>query len=243
MARSRAPIVLSDYSNLSSGAIRGRRGRTSAKTGQRGRARFTIEIVSEPITHQFDELALGKGPAEAAARGVAAKIRSITEPVSDTTQAIRAYQEQAYAAGKPWAKRRFGFRGGDRRPRDGELRKFNHSGTFADGMTATENKTEKAWTINVPANRLDPRTSRHAGDFARITDALRRLVPEMDDPRRLSNLSEVKEAIRDSVNDLIVTAEKLNQQLRAGRLRGLLGILGAARVPGMGVAQKVLLGG
>lgn len=209
-------IVLSDYTNLSTGAIKGRLGRTSAKTGLRGRARMSVEIIAEPLVHNFDDLQLGKGPSEAIANALRKGIEGITETVSDRTLETRKYQEHAYAAGKSWVKARFGGgRMADTPPRAGEARHFNHSGRTAKSIVATENKTEKSWTVNVAANRLDPRTSRGAGDFAAITETLIRLVPEFGDPRRLAEHPLVKAAIAASIDDLIVDAKKRGQDLLA----------------------------
>ena len=235
-------IVTSDYSNLSSGAITGRLGRTSARTGERGRARMSIEIQSEPLVHCFDELALGHEPAQAAAKALADKVRKISEPVSLSTELTRKYQENAYARGATWATKRFGGpRMGPRAPNPARREHFNHSGTFADSIVGTENRTEKSWTINVAASRLDPRTSRNASEFAFITDALRRLIPEFDDPARLARLPEVRAAVERSIESLIFKASELGDKLRSERLRT---VLGAFRVDGIARGlQSIVLGG
>lgn len=237
-------ICTSDYSNLSSGPIRGRMGR-ERKDGTRGRARMTIEIKSEPLVHVFDEVQLGHGPAEAAAQVLAEKVRGISEEVAPETALTRKYQESAYQRGESWAKKRFGGpRLGERAPNPNSLRKFNHSGTFADSIVARENKTDKTWTVNVAANRLDPRTSRNASEFAFITDALRRLVPEIDDPARLLHDPRVKTAIDEAVETLILNAAKRNQMLRRQLLDLRLSLGGAIRLP-PGVSwgvQRVVLG-
>lgn len=233
-------IVLSDYSNLTVGAITGRLGRTSAKTGARGRARMSIEIVAEPLVHNFEELQLGKKPAAAIAEALRKGVEGITETVSDRTLESRKYQEKAFAAGKAWATSRFG--GGrmqDTPPRSGDARHFNHSGRFAKSIVATENKTEKSWTVNVAANRLDPRTSRNAGQFAFITETLIRLVPEFGDPRRLADHPLVRAAIEGSIEDLITEARKLNQDLLADLRRLKLDLFKA----GARGAVRTLFGG
>jgi hypothetical protein len=221
-------IVTSDYTGLSSGAIKGRLGRTSATTGQRGRARMSISIVSEPLVHNFDDLALGKAPAEALAGIYRDKVEGISESASPRTLETRKYQEAAYARGEPWASSRFsGGRTGPTPPRSGEQRMFNHSGRFAKGLVATENRTEKGWTINVPANRLDPRTSRNAREFAFITDALRRLLPELDDPRRIGDDPRFRAALEATVRDLIANARTMNATLRASVTKARLDALRA----------------
>ncbi len=232
-------IVTNDYRNLTTGAIRGRIGRELA-SGGRGRGRMTIEIQSEPIVHVMDSLQLGHGPAQAAARALADRVRAISQNVAESTQVTRARQEQAYAAGKPWARRRFGGpRLGERPPRDGELRMFNHSDTFASSIVGTENKTERTWTINVAANRLDPRTSRTPHEFGFITETLRRLIPAFDDPAQLARLPEVNAAVQQSIADMIITARKLNDKLRDQRFGALLSLL---RLDGIvGTAKQIVM--
>lgn len=231
-------IVTSDYSNLSSGAITGRLGRSNA-SGGRGRARFTIEIRSEPLVHNFDELQLGKGPAMAAAAGLQKKIRSVTDVVKASTEVTRRRQKAAYERGEAWAKKRFGGpRLGPRPPTD-STRYLNFSDTFASSIVGTENRTEKSWTINVAANRLDPRTSRNATEFAFITDALHRFIPELDDPARLGQLPEVREAIVRSIDDMIIKARELNNKLRVQLLGQALSFLGLG--PLAGGIQAILL--
>jgi len=219
-------IVLSDYSNLSSGNIKGRLGR-ERQDGTRGRARVSIEFRSEPLVAQFDETQLGHGPAEAAAQVLAEKVEAISEPVAPTTQETRKYQEKAYSAGAAWATKRFGFRDMKTVSFDGGHRKFNHSGTFAKSIVARENKTDRSWTVNVAANRLDPRTSRDGSQFAFITEALRRLVPEIDDPARLLADPRVNAAIDDAVESLVLNAAKYNELLRSRLWRQRLTLGGA----------------
>jgi hypothetical protein len=238
-------ILLSDYSNLSSGSIKGRLGR-ERKDGTRGRARMTIEIRSEPLTCQFDETQLGHGPAEAAAEVLREKVQAITEKVSPTTAETRQYQEAAYnregkrtrrhrgeakSSDGSWAKKRFGFRGMENVTFDQGLRKFNHSGTFAKSIVARENKTDKTWTVNVAANRLDPRTSGGAAEFAFITDALRRLVPEIDDPARLLADPRVAAAVDQAIESLILDKPRYNALLKSRLWRERLGAFGV-RLPG-----------
>jgi hypothetical protein len=231
-------IVTSDYSNLTTGAITGRLGRTSAKTGVRGRARMSVEIIAEPLSHNFDDLQLGKGPSAAIADALRRSVEGITETVSDRTLETRKYQEKAFAVGKPWVQARFGGgRMADTPPRPGEARHFQHSGRIAKSIVATENKTEKSWTVNVAANRLDPRTSRGAGDFAFITETLIRLVPAFGDPRKLADHPLVRAAIEKSIGDLIADARSRNLELLAALRKAKLDLFkGGAR----GVIRTIL---
>jgi hypothetical protein len=218
-------IVLSDYSNLTSGNIRGGAGRLR-QDGTRGRAGMSISIQAEPLVHNFDELMLGKRPAEAMAQRLREKGEQIGEIASERTLETRKYQEKAYRDGKPWAVARFaGGRTGATPPRDGSGRMWNHSGRTWKSLIATENRTRREWTVNVAVNRLDPRTSRNASDFAPIPDSLRRLLPEIDDPERLLADPLVRGALESSIADMITEARDLNQRLREQRLTAALGIV------------------
>jgi hypothetical protein len=211
-------IVLSDYSNLSSGAIKGRQGR-ERQDGTRGKARMTIEIQSEPLVVNFDEIQLGAGPAAAIAEVMKERIGGVQETVKDSTLYTRTRQELAYDAGKPWAQKRFGGgRIGNMAPKSGEARYLNHSGRLRESVVATENKTEKGWTVNVAANRLDPSTSRNAAEFANITDAFNRFVK----PETIWNDPKVVAAIDASFQEHIVEAWKAGQGGRARAFEAFL---------------------
>lgn len=90
--------------------------------------RFRVEIESEPITHDFDEAALGEGPARAIAAAIAEGIRAITEPAAAAT--IRARRAAGILS----------------------TRLFNATGKLARGIDAIARG--EAWSINAPADRL-----------------------------------------------------------------------------------------
>lgn len=205
-----------DYRGLSAGAAKGRLGRESAKTGERGRARVSIEIQAEPLIHgAMDNVAQAQLLASAAAEVMRKKVTGITELVAVSTQLTRKSQEAAYDRGERWTQPRFGGgRLGNRAPKTGERRYFNHSGRFAESIVGTPNKTEGTATVNVAANRLDPRTSHNAGEFAHITNALIRLVPEMADPQMLVLNTEIKEAFDTVGRSIVIAAMERNKQLR-----------------------------
>lgn len=235
MAKKPEVVVTSDYTGLTAGSIKGQLGR-ERKNGTRGNARMTIEIKSEPLVHVFDDVAQAQLLASASAEVLRKKVTSISETASPRTLETRKYQETAYKNGEAWAVGRFGFRG-QMGPRhfDGGGRMFNHSGTFAQSIVATPNKTEGNATINVAKNRLDPTTS-GAGEFRHITDALIRLVPELGDPAALMQTPEVMKALDDSVEQMIFNAAKRNKQLRgqlgAALIDNALGALGLGGLRG-----------
>lgn len=234
-------IVSSDYSNLTAGAVTGRQGRLSAKTGERGRARMTMTITAEPLIHgAVEDVALAQMLASSAAEVLRKKVTGINEIVAESTQLTRKYQEAAYDRGESWTQARFGGgKMGNRAPKSGERRYFNHSGRFAESIVATPNKKEGSATVNVAANRLDPRTSRNAAEFAFITSALIRLVPELGDPAALVATPEVMKALDDMAESVVFNAAKRNKQLR-GELGKQLIDLALERLGMGGLRGRVL---
>lgn len=242
MAKKPTIIALHDYTFgdelFRHGSVRERAGRVSARTGRRGKSRFTIEIESTPILHVFDDLALGQGPADAIREVLQHKIKSITARVSSATAGFRARAIQAYNAGEPWAVKRFsGGRTGKTPPKKSD-QLFNFSGRLANGVAVRENKTDNAWTVNVPANRLNPQHFPDRGAFERMLDQLEQYVPELSDSRRLIESPEVRKAIVDSIDVLILNARgRLDAKRRALR-RQIFGLLGK----GAGAVSRATLG-
>ena len=209
----REVVVTSDYRGLTSGAIKGRQGR-ERKDGSRGQARMSIEIRPEMLVHVLDDVAQAQILASAGAEYLRNKVTGITATVPPRTLESRKYQEAAYKRGEAWAVPRFGFRG-QMGPMhfDQGGRYFNHSGTFAQSIIATANRTEGTATVNVAKNRLDPTTS-GAGEFRHITDALQRLIPELADPQMLASTPEIKAALEEAGDRILFNAAKRNRQLQ-----------------------------
>ncbi|HET6613634.1 MAG TPA: hypothetical protein VFG83_16660 [Kofleriaceae bacterium] len=242
MARRPRIIALHDYTFsdelFARGSVRERAGRVSARTGRRGKSRFTIEIESKPLLHDFDDLALGQGPADAIRDVITHKLKTITAKVAPATRTFRDRAVAAYKAGEPWAVKRFsGGRTGETPPKAGAERMFNFSGRLANNVTARENKRDNAWTINVPANRLNPANFEGQGAFERMIDQLHRYVPELTEPRKLLSDPEVRKAIVDSIEQLIIN-ERTKLDLKRKQLRRqIFGLLGHAAG---GVVRAVL---
>lgn len=165
-----------------------------------GKKHVTVTIKSEPIAVHLDPLALGQPVADAIASAMRDQIRGISERASDGTILRRKYAAAAFAKGETWAKQRYsGGRTGPKAPAKTD-RLFNDSGRLADGITANQNRKEKAWTINAPVNRLDPSTFPSPEAFASMMNRLAELVPMMKNP-----LAEPKvvEAIERTWNNMI----------------------------------------
>ena len=85
-------------------------------------------------------------------------------------------------------------------------RLFNDSGRFADGLAVRFNPTDNNFTINVPANRLDPRT--FGGGEAALVSMWRKLVelvPEFQGGAEVLKDEGVRNAIAEAVAESIVT--------------------------------------
>jgi hypothetical protein len=183
------------------------------RTTSRGTSvRYSIGITSEPILNDLDPIKLGDGPAQAIMAVIRKQIMGIMERTSLATQKRRESAEKAFAAGDSWAMRRYGGgRTGPTPPNQTQPpRKFNDSNRLARGLAARENKVEKTWTINVPANRLDPTTFvGGAAAMVGMFQDLKRLVPALANPKTLLDAPEVLAALNRSIRQLAVTRKDL----------------------------------
>lgn len=200
----------------------------------RGKERTTIEIISEPLLFDLDELALGQKPALAIQDALKRGVQAITEFASAATIARR--KAAADNPNTPSVARRYsGGRTGFKPPNQ-TARLFNDSGRLAEGFFVRENKEDRAWTVNTPANRLDPSTFTGSG-FERMLDRLRSLVPILQDARALLADKGFNAAVSEAVKDLVTRGEAASdastvrklQQLAAARKRLARAALAAAR--------------
>lgn len=193
-----------------------RRERTSAsgKTSNR----YTVSIEAEPLVHTFDTKRLGRAPALAIAEHLKERIKAIGAVAAPSTQLERKYAATALNAGKAWANKRYaGGRIGTMAPNQSH-RLFNDSGRFVAGIVAAPTRDEN-WVINVPANRLDPRTFRDGeAGVVRMVALLREYVPEFGDATKLIRVPEVRRAIIDSLDTVLARGDRAyqrNTKLRA----------------------------
>jgi len=144
-----------------------------------------------------------------------------------------------------WVQDRYsGGRTGTKQPNQTK-RLFNDSGRLAEGIYVqgtgrVENPgphggTGNEWTINVPANRLDPSTFRSMGLFQAMTDKLLTLVPELRSIDALGKHPEVVQAISDGVVDVLIkrgqAAIEKSQALRREYASTVLALFRGVGVP------------
>ena len=222
-------------------------GAFSAKVAQRvgaGRTkpRRTIEIISEPLLHDFDANMLGAKPAEAIRAAIQKGIRNVAAFASAATikrreRAARhlsgslspAQQARGESYRGTYDRQYSGGRMGARAPNQ-TPRLFNDSGRMSEGVFVRQNPTDATFTVNVPANRLDPGDFR-PGAFDRMIALLREHVPVLADTTRLLADDTVRSAIAESISDMITKGDsrqmaKLEALARA-RKQAVLAIIRA----------------
>lgn len=192
----------------------GRRGASS-----RGKQRTSIEIVSEPLLHDFDENVLGAEPSEAIRALLEKQTKAVTEFASEATQAMRAKAEKAFNAGASWAVKRYSGGRTGAKPPNQTKRKLNDSGRLAEGYFVRENKEDRAWTVNVTANRLTPET--FGARFEWFLSELRRLVPAIGDSREIGKDAGFQTAVSRSIATLITKGELAGDSARVQKLAAL----------------------
>ena len=186
MAISQDVVVLNDPSVWSSLA---RRERTTS-TGTH--VRYSVNVTCTPVVTDFGALKKMEATSKAIVALLMAKVQAITEKVSPATQAKR--ERMNNATSNP---RYTGGRTGYKAPGSASLdRWFNDSGRFAEGLFARRNAEEDGFTINVPANRLDPSTV--SGGEAVVVGwwtKLTQLVPEFLGGDKLFGAKEVADSV------------------------------------------------
>ncbi len=186
------------------------------------KSRYTLSVSSEPVFHRFDPTKLGEGPALAIRAAIADGIKAISTSASPGTILRRKSAERAIERGAPHAVRRYsGGRTGSTTPgRSDKL--FNDSLRLVEGLFVRQNPAENNWTINVPANRLDPSTFKERSDFIAMVDRLRDLVPALRNPL---SLPAVKRAIDASIDELLQNERDRTSQLRLELIRQAVSFL------------------
>jgi hypothetical protein len=184
-----------------------RRRTTSSGT----KSRFTLDVKTEPLIFNLSEISLGRGPAEALKKAISDGIKSIAAVALPSTLLKRKYAKAGVQRGAPWAVKRYsGGRTGAKAPAQSD-RLFNDSGRFAEGLHVMQNTKEGAWTVNVPANRLDPTTFKSQSDFIRMVERLRELVPVLRDPLSAPG---VRAAMAASIDQMITKANDQNWKMK-----------------------------
>lgn len=209
-----------------------RRDRTSVKSGKTS-SRYSVSISCEPVLLDISPNRLGEGPTQAILAFLSGKIKNIGAVASDATIARRKSARQSFRDGDQGATKRYA--GGKMGPMEpGQtVRLFNDSGRLANGLFVRANTSNQpggaAWTINVPANRLDPSTfvggeSALAGMYQRLVQ----LVPELGDAKLLMAVASVRQSITDAIDQVLIqelgAARQRRSQLKGQLLRGYVSI-------------------
>lgn len=187
-----------------------------SRTSKTGKTRVTIKVRSEPVVVNTDPKSLGAPIAQAIVNHFREKIKGITATAALNTLRARSTEARAYAAGKPWAVKRFnGGRTGATPPKDSTTA-LNHSGRLANSITGNAS-SDGAWRINVAANRLDATT----GAIDRILRRLNELVPEIQNPALLLQNDILKRAIDKSLESAIQKARARTSELKVQMAKAL----------------------
>ena len=184
-----------------------------------GRVRYTIEMRSQPLVFNLDPRQMGKPPADAMAAELRARVQDITADAAPATLKAREVAAHAYAAGKPWARRRYSGGKLGAMPPNQSRRAFNDSGRFVKGIVVGAARDK--WIVNVPANRLDPT----AGNVDRIWARLISLVPAFADVKLLFDSAAVREGVRLGLDAAIAKAPMTTDEISLARAKALLAIV------------------
>lgn len=186
-------LVLNDYGLTE-------RSRTNKAGGVK--RRYTVEFKAEPLIHNLDPMALGRGPAMAIAKFLRDSIAGISAAASPAT--VKARRAARRAAGDSWVSRRYsGGKLGTMQPGQSD-RLFNDSGRLIKSIVASATRAG-TYVVNVAANRFNPDTLDNGGTAAlqRIFQLLRQYVPQLGDPALLVDAIPVQRAIREATAGMI----------------------------------------
>lgn len=220
MAITQETIAINDFADIR------RRTLKSGKT----KDRLSINVTSEVVVVDFDDRRLGRGPSEAIRDYLEKQVKGIDATAAPETIARRR-RHRANPDTKSYKRRYTGGRTGHKPPTT-SVRLFNDSSRLSEGLFVRENRKERGWTINVPANRLNPQ--HWGGELQRVLEQLREHVPEIASPRKLITTPEVRKAINQSIEDMITVA---SSRLAAKKRERAAAILDAA---GLGTAAQLV---
>lgn len=176
----------------------------SSRALKRGgtRERYKVTISGDTLLVNTDAKSLGRGPADAIAEVLRDRLGGVAAVASPGTLAYRERAAKSFAAGKRWAVQRYSGGRIGAMPPNQSTRVLNDSGRLAKSIAV--GASQGGYTINVAANRLDPKTVR-GGDAGvlRIFALMRTHVPELANARSLLDSIPVRRAIEQSVKDSI----------------------------------------
>lgn len=163
------------------------------------KTRFTFSIAAEPIVHNFAEMDLGAPVSLAIKNAIAAGIKAISQQASAGTMRFRREAVKSLAKGAKWATQRYsGGNTGTTQPNSSSSL-FNDSGRLANGLTLRQSKTEKAWVVYSPSNRMTGAGFADPSKFVAMVDRLRDLVPAIRNPFSDTNVAAALGAVMGDV--------------------------------------------
>lgn len=132
-----------------------------------------VTCKSEPITHTFDEAALGEGPARAIARVITEQLRGLAQLAKRQTIERRARAKAAIGKAVRTTVERYG----DMAP-TGSQRLFNDSGRLAELLVKLAGD---AWQVVTSSSRLEASTF-GAAELEAMMVRLRQMIPALRAP-------------------------------------------------------------
>lgn len=190
-----------------------------SRTSASGKQRVVITVKSEPLIFNMDPKAVGRPIAAAIVHHLREKIKGITASAAPATLKAREVAARAFAAGRPWAMKRYaGGRTGSTPPNQ-TTRALNDSGRMANSITGSAS-SDGAWRINVAANRLSAET----GSIERIIRRIGDLVPEIARPALMMESDVLRKALENAVAASVKKAQATTGKLQLEIARGILGI-------------------
>lgn len=191
------------------------RSRTNKSGGTK--RRYTVDIKAEPIIHNLDPVALGKGPAIAIAKFFRDSISAISAAAAPRTIKAREGARRAFDHAQQRKSKKSGKTiGGDPRYTGGKLgpmqpnqthQLFHDSGRLIKSIVAQ--LAGDQYVVNVAANRFSPETLDNGGTSAlqRIFSLLRTYVPQLGDASMLMDALPVQAAVRAATAAMIHKAD------------------------------------
>lgn len=183
------------------------------------RDKVTIEIETEPLLFELDEMVLGQPAADAVKEIIQSQINGISKRVSDATleRRKRAHKD---AGRSRWYKKRYsGGRTGDTPPGPNSTQWGVDSGRMANNLTVRDNPTDASYTVNVVANRLKQET--FGKGFLAFVQELSRLVPAIGNPRSMIGDKRFERGVNEAVNLMITKGKDRADAERILRLKML----------------------
>jgi hypothetical protein len=195
-------------------------GELEQRTSKSGKVRHTIRIKSEPVIVNMDPKALGQPVAAAIVHHLREKIRGVTALAAPATIKARQVAAKAFAAGKPWAVKRYSGGKTGSTPPNQSNKALNDSGRMANSITGNAS-SDGHWRINVAANRLNA----EMGNLERIWRRVTELVPEFGDPKRLLENDVLRKAIEQAQRNMLRKAQMSTGELQKQLIGSVLGLV------------------